>query len=682
MTADRTAPRGEPEGPGRAHRPALRALGAAGAVLALVGGCGTAMPGTSPAPPVPAPGGTAEPTEEDVGAWLDGLLPASLEAAGIAGAAVAVVRDGEILTARGYGRADTGTGYEYGETAAGDITAEPVDPDRTLFRMGSVTKVFTATAVMQLVEAGELDLDADIGEYLDFPLETSFDEPVTLRHLLTHTAGFEEAVAGMMLPEGAEPDLRAHLSTDPPEQVYEPGTVPAYSNYGYTLAGYIVERASGTPYAEYIDENVLAPIGMDDSSARQPLPEDLEPLLSQGYETDDGRPQDFETVTGAPAGGLSATATDMARFMLAHLDPERSGGPSLLEPETRELMQAPALDEETLGGLAEGPRMTLGLFEEDRNGRRIVGHGGDTNFFHTHMQLYPEEGTGVFVAFNSTGKDGAATVGLREAVMSGFADRYFPAGEGDREAPPPKDEGRAEEMAGTYVPSRSMHSNFLRTVDLAQETRVAARPDGTILVSPGPETGAPTAYEEIEPWVWREVGGRRILTARVEDGRVDALGYASAFSLLPADPERSSAVALPVLAASTGLLLLVVLSWPVGAVLRRRLRPPGRERAGRAARAATRAAVGATLAAFAGWAAVIGMAMSLQEVSPLLLRALQVAQAAGMAGTVPAALVLFGDVRRKAGWARCPGGALVLAALVGCGWFAVSFNLVAPDISY
>src|SRR5690606_9419985 len=192
----------------------------------------------------------------------DGLVPAALERSGIPGAAVAVVHDGQVLTARGYGWADTGS-------AGGE--PRPVDPDRTLFRVGSISKVFVATAVMQLVEQGRIDLDADVERYLDFPLPRAFAQPVTMRHLLTHTAGFEERIKGLIALDGPGPDLRETVAVDPPEQVFAPGTVPAYSNYGYALAGYVVERVSGVPFDAYVEQNVIRRAGMTSSTFAQPL---------------------------------------------------------------------------------------------------------------------------------------------------------------------------------------------------------------------------------------------------------------------------------------------------------------------------------------------------------------------------------------------------------------------------
>ena len=669
-TARTTSP--SPPADGRPRR-LLRAAAVVAAVAALAGGCAGPVPESAHEPPPPAPSAaTAELTAQDLDTWLDGLVPAALRRSGIPGVSISVVHDGELLTARGYGHADTGAD-------GGDPV--PVDPDETLFRAGSVSKLFTGTAVMQLVESGEVDLDADVHEYLDFTLPTSFDEPVTLRHLLTHTPGFEERVFDLILPEGGEADLRAHLVTDPPEQVYAPGTVPAYSNYGNALAGYVVERVSGVPFPEYVRRNVLEPLDMDSSTFAQPLPPELEGRLANGYSDVTGTAGPFEVVPGAPAGALTTSATDMARFMLAHLgefDPDRSP----LSPETLELMHAPGLEEDSLGGLAGGPRMTLGFFQEDRNGHRILGHGGDTQHFHAHMQLYPDEGTGVFVTLNGSGYQATDSLLLREAILSGFADRYFPASdEGDS----PLTSTAAEHAAmaeGTYETSRAMHSTFLSVLGVVQQTRVTAREDGTILVTPGPETWRPTVYEEIEPWVWREVGGQSLLAMRVEGERVEAIGHTSAFTLLRTDTARQASLVLPVVVPSVLILVVAVLSLPVGAVVRRLVSLPPRNRAGRTARVLTRVGVGAALAALVGWTVAIGLAMSFQPVPEGMLYTVLAAQWLGVLAVVPATVVLFDDVRRRSGWKRYVGSALVLLALIGVASFAAVSGLLGADMTY
>ncbi|WP_198671504.1 serine hydrolase [Desertihabitans aurantiacus] len=442
-----THPRRPRRATGR-RRPAV-VLVAVLALLMTLAGCQGAVP-TTPPPPATVP--TAALERADVEAWLDGMLPAALARAGVAGAGVGVVHDGEVLISRGYGWADTGNGG--GEPV-------PVDPARTLFRPGSVSKVVTATAVVQLVEQGQLDLDADVRGYLDFDLPLPRGA-VSLRHLLTHTAGFEERIAGLIALDGAPVDLRRAVSTDPPEQVYAPGTVPAYSNYGNALAGYVVERVSGVRFEDHLRAAVLEPAGMTSSSFAQPLPPDLAGRVSLGYPDASAPAAPFEHVGEPPAGALSATVDDMSAFMLAQLGRPVTGEP-LLGPEALELMHTPALDAGTLGPLAAGPQMTLGFFDESRNGRHILGHGGDTQFFHSHLQIYPDEGTGIFIALNSNGSGALDTIELRDALMRGFTDRYFP-GEaapvaGGVEAAEALEHARAAE--GSYRSSRSLQSTFL-----------------------------------------------------------------------------------------------------------------------------------------------------------------------------------------------------------------------------
>lgn len=667
-TARTTSP---PPPSGGRQRRLLRAAAAVAAVTALAGGCAGPVPESVQEPPTPSVA-TAELTAQDLEAWLDGLVPAALRQSGIPGASISVVHDGELLSARGYGHADTGAD-------GGDPV--PVDPEETLFRVGSVSKLFTGTAVMRLVESGEVDLDTDVNEYLDFTLPTSFDEPVTLRHLLTHTPGFEERVQDLILPEGSEADLRQHLVTDPPEQVFEPGTVPAYSNYGNALAGYVVERVSGVPFPEYVRRNVLEPLDMDSTTFAQPLPAELEGRLANSYSDVTGTARPFEVIPGAPAGALTTSATDMAHFMLAHLgelDPDRSP----LSPETLELMHTPALGEDSLGGLANGPRMTLGFFQEDRNGHRILGHGGDTQHFHAHMQIYPDEGTGVFVTLNGSGYQATDSLLLREAVLFGFADRYFPASD---EGGSPARSSSAEHAAmaeGTYETSRTMDSTFLSVLGVLQQVQVTAREDGTILVTPGPETLRPTVYEEIEPWVWREVGGQSLLAMRVEGEQVEAIGHTSAFTLLRTDTTRQASLVLPVAISSVLVLLIAALSLPVGAVVRRFASLPPRNRAGRTARVLTRVGVGCALAALVGWVIAIFLAMSFQPVPGGALYAILAAQWLGVLAVVPAAVVLVDDVRRRSGWKRYVGSALVLLALVGVACFAAVSGLLGTDMTY
>ncbi|HCY56668.1 MAG TPA: serine hydrolase, partial [Oceanicaulis sp.] len=322
----------------------------------------------------------------DLETWLDGFMPYALAQGDIAGAIITVVADGEILLSRGYGYADVETGAL-------------IDPETTLFRPGSISKLITWTAVMQLVEDGLIDLDADINTYLDFEV-TGVERPITMRHLLTHTPGWGEQVRALIMedPERLQP-LDEYVRNNIPAAVYPAGEVPAYSNYGTALAGHIVAEVSGQSFDDYVDEHIFAPLGMEYSSMRQPLPEHLQGLMSSGYmRGSDGEGRDFEIVTPAPAGSMSASGHDMGRFMIAHLN----SGEGLLSPETAEQMHTTA-DRK----LPAVNAMLLGFYEQNRNGHRIIGHGGDTTLFHSNLHLYLDHGVGLYISMNSSGRGGA-----------------------------------------------------------------------------------------------------------------------------------------------------------------------------------------------------------------------------------------------------------------------------------
>ena len=195
-------------------------------------------PASSAAPP-PAdamPGPTERLTATDLEAWLDGFMPYALEQTDVAGSVVVVVKDGRVLLQKGYGFADL-------------AKRTPVDAERTLFRPGSISKLFTWTAVMQLVEQGKLDLDADVNQYLDFKIPAYDGKPVTLRNIMTHTAGFEEVLKNLISEDTKNvPTIGAYLKAWTPKRIFVAGTTPAYSNYATALAGYVVERTSGLDF--------------------------------------------------------------------------------------------------------------------------------------------------------------------------------------------------------------------------------------------------------------------------------------------------------------------------------------------------------------------------------------------------------------------------------------------------
>lgn len=272
--------------------------------------------------------GPNDPSE--VSSFIDGVMSTSMENNHVPGAVV-VVKEGEVFFAKGYGYADLENKI-------------PVDPATTLFRPGSVSKLFTWTAIMQLVEEGKLDLDKDVNTYLDFEIPDTFSEPITLRNILNHTAGFEDIGNGLFkIDETLVSSLETYVKEYQPARVFPPGTTGAYSNYSSVLSGYIVERTTGMAFEDYIAENILRPLEMNHSTFEQPLPPSLIDDIAEGYNHVNAEyiKASFEFVVGSPAGALSATGLDMANFMIAHLQDGRFKDTQILSPETTQQMHSP-----------------------------------------------------------------------------------------------------------------------------------------------------------------------------------------------------------------------------------------------------------------------------------------------------------------------------------------------------
>ena len=633
------------------------------ASLSLLAACGSTS-SSAGLPRREPPSGEHQLTAEDVNAWLDGKLPDALKNGDIPGAVVSVVKDGQVVTTRGYGWADTGA-------SGGDPVA--VDPQKSLFRVASISKIPTSISAMQLVEQGKVDLDADISAYLDFEIERRFDEPLTLRHLLTHSAGFEER--WKVVPTT---DLEAYVKNDPPAQVFAPGTTPAYSNYGMALAGYIVQRVSGQPFETYVREHVLEPAGMTSSTYEQPLPKDMADLLGPGY-TSTGEEIPFELMGDFPAGSLTVSAPDFAAFMNAQL----SRSPKLLREETWEQMWSPGLGEERLGNRAKAGEMGLGYFELIRNGRRIVEHSGDlTSGWHSKFELYPEENTGIFISYNGDGNDSDSSNNLREDLAQGFADRYFP-GETVKASGSKDSAERARQVAGSYVPSRVPWASFAAAwVPALFPATIEQTGDG------GLKDGE-TQYVEVEPWVWRQVDGRSAFAAQVKDGKVVSLSQGPALTLIPMTPVQQ--MLAPVFGICLVLLLVVTVAWPIGALRRRRALKRGREvdaavswltrvaRGGGAVALASQVTWIVILVVFAAVQSSIVGYGSLAWVLPVV-RGAQVLQALGVVAVIPAAADLVMSLRRRAGWRRVAMSAVLLAALVALAWWAWAGNALVPRL--
>jgi len=509
-------------------------------------------PGAQPAPATVEQSGAHPLDAADLSAWLDGRVPYALKSGDIAGAVVVVVKDGKVLFEKGYGYADV-------------AAKVPMDAKATMMRIGSTSKLFTWTAVMQLVQQGKLDLDRDVNDYLDFKIPETFGKPVTLRDLMNHRAGFEEGLKDILAydPTHLESNEK-YLKDHPRPMLFPPGKVPAYSNYGAALAGYIVQRVSGEPYEQYVAQHIFEPLGMTHSTMVQPLPARFAPFIAKGYRTaSDAAPTPFELVITSPAGSASASAADMARFMLAHLQQGSVDGHAILDPATTALMHSPSESEPP--GFAT---MAHGFFSATQNGRTVIGHGGDTIVFHTELDMLPQEGVGIFYSFNSRGKD-QAVYGARKQLFDGFMDRYFPATA--TVGPPALSSAKsdAQQIAGRYQSSRRIEHGFLSALYLLSQTVITANPDGTITM-PDELLGGPVTFREIAPQLWREVGGTHELALSHVDGVKTVSDRENPISVLQeASLLHSAPLNLTVLTLSLVVLLSTLLLWPLGALLRR-----------------------------------------------------------------------------------------------------------------
>jgi CubicO group peptidase (beta-lactamase class C family) len=531
------------------------------------GAPGAPPPNAAPAPAAPAASAPAASaaaplTAQDLDAWLDGYLPYALATGDIPGAEVAIVKDGQVITERGYGFADV-------------EKRTPVDPKVTMFRPGSVSKLIVWTAVMQQVEAGKIDLDADINKYLDYNVTGRGGKPITMRDLLQHTAGFEEHAKGVISLRNDLPTFEQMLKSRVPARIFLPGSTPAYSNYGASLAGYIVERVSGEPFDDYLEKHIFKPLDMTHSSFRQPLPAALEPFMAKGYRLGSGEAEPFEYVGPRPAGSMSASADDMAHFMIAHLQNGEYHGNRILSAATAELMHnSPYAD-----GIGPLNRMELGFFETNINGREVIAHLGDTEWFHTSLHLFLKDNAGLYASFSSPGKDGAVQT-VRNQLFQDFADRYFPVA-----VPHPvtaqvdakTQAAHSALMSGAWDVSRRADTNFLAALEFIGQTKVGANQKGELMLPfPGPN-GKPRHWVEVAPFVWQDVDGHDRAAARVVDGRPVrfSFDFLSPFEVFDRAPWYSSSTWLmPLFLVSFVAMLLTVLVWPAAAIVRRRYHAP------------------------------------------------------------------------------------------------------------
>ncbi len=508
----------------------------------------------TPAQPIP-------PAELE--AFVDGVTRQAMADGHIAGAAVSVVQNGQVVLSKGYGFASFSP-------------YRPVDPARTLFRLGSISKTFTWILVLKQVEAGRMRLDAPINlylpEYLRIP-DDGFSEQIRVRDLMDHMPGFEDRALGQLFERDFSRvrPLPIYLREERPARVRPPATLVSYSNYGAALAGEAVSEVAGKPFETLVESEITGPLELRRTSFREPhpprasLPAPLAPPLAgdlaDGFHWTgtafERRP--FEYIEQiAPAGAASSTAADMARYMLALLGNGTLNGVSIYGSPTAVAFSTPS------SRPAPGvPTTRHGLFESPLPGGFMgVGHGGATLSFYSNLVVVPSLDLGIFVTTNT---DRGAY--LARDLPSRVVERFYAPPPG---APPPGSRRLIEDRAtfeGSYLVDRRAYHGLEAMVDrLIGEARVSVSPDGHLLVA-GP--GQPESFSAAAgPLSGRFVSddGARALVFRMRRG--EATGFfdpagGSAFERIPL--WRQTAL----LATMTLLTCVVALATLRGVLIRR-----------------------------------------------------------------------------------------------------------------
>lgn len=430
----------------------------------------------------------------------------------VPGAVLVVVHDGDVILKRGYGLANV-------------AARTPADPDETLFRIGSVSKLLTATGVMRLVEKGTLDLHAPINQYLkDFQVPPFDGVEVTLWHLLTHTAGFDDRFLAIAKPSPAELEPTGQfLARRLPPIVTRPGSVMNYSNFGMTLAAHVVECVTGQPFALHLDDTLLGPLGMARGGFDQPLPPTLSPRLAENY-TWDGElfvPSVWSHVASQiyPSGLYAATATDMAKFMLFHLNFGRIG--------TRRYMRESTIRDMHRAQFRNHPDLVrghgLGFHTRMRLDHPVVWHTGLTDNFTAQLVLAPQDNCGFYVACNSA-RGGRFHNGAFEI----FAKHFLRTGKYEQPEVTTPDPlaGENLDFTGTYRPLRRVRSTMVKLKSLGEEIRLVPDRQTGLLQWGGFNTGSSLDgdhWRPIVPGVYgaiRSAYPRRMAFERDDAGNV------------------------------------------------------------------------------------------------------------------------------------------------------------------
>lgn len=601
-------------------------------------------------------------TPEELSKVFDPLMAEWIEKHKGAGAVLTVTSRDQTVFEKGYGLADVEAGRLF--------TA-----DSTLARPGSISKLFTGIGVMQLVDQGKLDLDRDVNDYLDFKIPTpEGGVPVTLRLLLRHRAGFEEHVKDLFIRAPNPEPLRSLLPRSLPNRIFPGGDVAAYSNYGMALAGYIVERVSGEPFDDYIAHHILEPLGMIRSTFKQPLPEELAPMMAKAYLTSE-KPLGFiETIADSPAGALSATGANMARFMRALLNGGELDGTRILSQKRLQDMMAPGEDATPAGSLG------LVFFGDTLAGHRTLGHDGGTMAFSSHLTLFPDEGFGVFVSF-----DGISAANHAPNISRIFAEHFLPEATGlkkvDRAAA-----AAPSNIAGVYHTTRRGETTFLKVQDLLTQAYITGDENGNIRMKGALwPFGEGIAFTRIGMNTFEGPHGGHLFLENTGTGSPRFTTPALEFHRVPAFEDIRFIG--PALVLSVVVLLLTLLAWPVEALWRRwRKTPFSDDSSIRRMYAATRivALLNIIVVAIAVVIKISSTDLTIfsSALDAILIVLYGLAWLAVPTAVAVACIAVVFWRRRIGGLWTCVHQTLVAGSIVFLAWFFVIFHLAGTSLNY
>ncbi len=417
---------------------------------------------TQPQPPVtPSDSAPGLSNPQEFTAWVDKFMDDEMSKSHIPGAVISIVKDGKVFFTKGYGYANVEKNI-------------PVDADKTLFRVASLSKLFTATAAMQLSEGGKLDIKSNANQYLKkFKIKNPFPQPVTAAQMMMHTDGTTKRRIGLAAPTPEKMlPLGDYLAKYMPAIEWQPGTLYSYSSHSTALLGYLVETISQTPFVEYIDKNILQPLSMRRTTFLQPPPPDLADNLATGYQYKKGKYQavPYLYLNIAPAAAISTTATDMTHFMNAYLQYGRYQDKRILKENTvREMLTRHFTHHPLLPGTGYSFR------ERWVNNIRTWGHLGSLRGYSASLTLMPEQNIGIFIANNSF-------TGLSSPFLNQFFDKYFPVTKPPAYPKIPLSQQQLERFTGNYRDVEYPRNTFAKVTAPFKDINIKQGDKGDLII--------------------------------------------------------------------------------------------------------------------------------------------------------------------------------------------------------